>query len=179
MSNRFSCNINKNSVSFQAQWTSSDAFLGIDDVYVRGYNFFYCAEPLATSASIQNVKTNLREYYIKRIKIDCCLISQKTRDGYAMVYVLNVPDNYVPTKKLSNLRFSDLPSHTISQNVLYYGLFKVKSIDLWTSGGDVKIDIKKRFKLLPSHKLVFLYYLFSEDANPEPEGTIEVFFEVN
>lgn len=177
MSNRFSCVFNTQS-DFYVNWYSSDLFMGLHNVYVKGYNFFYCAQPLVTSAAIEDVRTNLREYYVKRLKIDYLFRNSENAYSYIMVFVLNVPDDYVPSKVLGTFKFSDLPSHTMPECVLYYGLFKA-----FSAGGvqstDIKVNIKKPFKISPSHKLAFVYYLFARTANIYGEGTAEVFFEVN
>ena len=69
MSNRFSCNFNRN-FDFHQNWYSDTAFPDdTTNVDVYAHYFFYCAQPNATSASIQNVRTNLREYYVKRLGI--------------------------------------------------------------------------------------------------------------
>lgn len=182
MSNRFLCNFNYDG-DYSSSWPLSNRFLGQSSAWVKAYYFFYCAQPLSTSASIQNIRTNLREYYVKRLKINLCMYVPSGSTGYIgyiMVFVLNVPDNYVPSRALSDLRLSELPNHTIPECVLYYDLYKgIRTTPAYRTA-DIRIDIKKPFKVLPSHKLVFVYYLYSDDAaSVKSEGTAEVFFEVN
>lgn len=181
MSNRFSCNFN-NQADYSSRWPLSSRFLGQNSVNVRAYYFFYCAEPLVTSASIQNITTNLREYYVKRLKINLEVFNTATGYiGYIMVFVLNVPDNYVPSRALGDFRLSDLPSHTMPECVLYYNLYRgMRTTGVSYKTADIIIDIKKPFKVSPSHKLVFVYYMFSSSGEDiTSEGTAEVFFEVN
>ena len=72
MSNRFLCNFNYDG-DYSSSWPLSNRFLGQSSAWVKAYYFFYCAQPLSTSASIQNIRTNLREYYVKRLKINLCM----------------------------------------------------------------------------------------------------------
>lgn len=181
MSNRFSCNFSGEG-DFNQEWNMSDAFLGNGTVNVHAYYFFYCAQPKVTSASIQNVRTNLRECYVRRLKIDFCVSARgDAMAGFMMVFVLNVPDNYNPSKVLNLFRFSDLPDHTIPDSVLYYDLVRLNPRTN-THTADIKIDIKKPFKVSPSYKLVFLCYVYGYEGYSNArykEGTAQVFFDVN
>lgn len=173
MSNYFSCNVKSGN---STGYVLTEPFLGLPLVRINHHSFFYCAQPNATSASIQNIKTNLREYYVERIKLDI-LINDANANGndYVMIFVLNVPQDYVPT--LPNRRLSGLPSHTMPENVLYYDLF---CIGFHHDTKNISIDIKKRFRVSPSYKLDFVsyhYYNFAGDLNFE--GTAQVFFDVN
>lgn len=181
MSNRFSCNFSGEG-DFNQEWNMSGNFFVYGAVNVHAYYFFYCAQPKVTSASIQNVQTNLRECYVRRLKIDYCMVGAgEAQPGYMMVFVLNVPDNYNPSKVLDLFRFSDLPNHTIPDSVLYYDLVRLNPKPD-THSSDIKIDIKKPFKVSPSYKLVFLCYVYGYEgyANRRyKEGTAQVFFDVN
>lgn len=183
MSNHFSCDFN-NTSNINVTPDFTDGFLGQRKVNVRAYYFFYCAQPLATSAAIQNVRTNLHEYYVKQLKINFFVNGDVGFNAYMMVFVLNVPDSYMPYGVLgSQFKLSYLPSHTVPECVLYYNLFRAVRVSEHNSTFDVKIDIKKPFKVLPSHKLTFVCYVFSSALQSgtmiKPEGTAEVFFEVN
>lgn len=154
---------------------SGQRFMGFTNARVKGYYFFYCAEPLATSASIQNIRTNIREYYVKRLKIDFIVRNNENSAAYIMAFVLNVPNNYVPEAD----RFSNLPNHKIPECVLYYDLIKSPNTYGNFGAADIRIDIKKPFNVKPSHKLAFVFYLFARNETVTSEGTAEVFFEVN
>lgn len=172
MSNYFSCNVTPGN---STRYVLTKPFLGRPLVKINYHSFFYCAQPNATSASIQNIKTNLREYYVERVKLD--IILKDTADGYnyVMFFVLNVPQDYVPT--LPNRRLSELPSHTMPENVLYYDLV---CLGLHYETKNISIDIKKRFKVSPSYKLVFVcYYYIADIGELGFEGTAQVFFDVN
>lgn len=170
MSNCFSCKVTTDSAT---PYDLIEPFLGRTHVRIKHYSFFYCAQPNATSASVQNIKTNLREYYVERVKFDIFLDPYE-RYNYVMFFVLNVPQDYVPTT--FNRRLSGLPSHTMPENVLYYNLVclgnhRTKNID---------IDIKKRFRVSPSYKLVFVcYYYYKTISGCGIEGTAQIFFDVN
>lgn len=192
MTNRFFCDFSGNGDFYQNVWNLNEPFLGRGSVEVHGYYFFYCAQPNATSASIQNVKTNFREYYVKRLKINCCFsgVDNNAVNDYMMVFVLNVPQDYAPSKSDTRFRLSDLPSHTIPENVLYYDLvtfsyakplYPGQADDRYYSK-DIRIDIKKTFKVSPSYKLAFVCYIFGGSGyigERVKEGTVEVFFDVN
>lgn len=170
MSNYFSCNVKPDD---SHGYVLTKPFLGQGLVRIIYHSFFYCAQPNATSASIQNIKTNLREYYVERVKLDI-FFNAYNGYKYIMFFVLNVPQDYVPT--LPNRRLSGLPSHTMPENVLYYNLVRLgnhrtKNID---------IDIKKRFRVSPSYKLVFVCYYYSSTFDDNSfDGTAQVFFDVN
>lgn len=173
MSNYFSCNVTSgNSMGY----ILTKPFLGLPAVRINYYSFFYCAQPNATSASIQNIKTNFREYYVERVKLDIILKDRYPNDyNYVMLFVLNVPQDYVPT--LPNRRLSELPSHTMPENVLYYDLV---CIGRFHDTKNISIDIKKRFRVSPSYKLDFVCYNYVEQIGEiDFEGTAQVFFDVN
>lgn len=181
MSNRFSCNFSRFG-DFSGHWYLTDPYLGFNSVDVSAYYFFYCAQPNATSASIQNVKTNVREYYVKRLKLDYCTrFSSNDNAGCVMFFVLNVPQDYVPSKTGATLNLSELPNHTIPENVLYYDIARIRGVSIVNGRGfDISIDIKKPFRVLPSYKLVFVYYIVgTRGATYTFDGTAQVFFDVN
>lgn len=177
MSNYFSCNV-KTSVS-STGGLLTEPFLGRNYYRIKDCSFFYCAQPNATSASIRNIKTNLREYYVERVKLDILFKDNYSNvSNYVMLFVLNVPQEYDPI--LRNRRLSELPSHTMPENVLYYNLFCIgRRYDI----KNISIDIKKRFRVSPSYKLDFVcyYYYTRGDMGDEFnfEGTAQVFFDVN
>lgn len=172
MSNCFSCKVTPDDTRLVIL---NKPFLGRNAVRIGYYSFFYCAQPNATSASIQNIKTNLREYYVEHVKLDISFATSMAIGGnYVMLFVLNVPQDYVPN--LPNRRLSDLPNHTIPENVLYYNL-----VCLGTRGDrNIDIDIKKRFKVSPSYKLDFVCFYYNDPLDQLVfDGTAQVFFDVN
>lgn len=174
MSNCFSCKVTPDRVM---GYVLTKPFLGQPMVTIYHHSFFYCAQPNATSASIQNIKTNLREYYVEHVKLDIIFKNDFVDNyNYAMIFVLNVPQDYVPT--LPNRRLSELPSHTIPENVLYYNLF---CLGINQDTKNISIDIKKRFKVSPSYKLEFVCYYYQKDMADriESDGMAQVFFNVN
>lgn len=175
MSNYFSCNVTPDQSTV---YGLTKPFLGRNTVKISYHSFFYCAQPNATSASLKNNKTNLREYHVEHVKLDVLLRGTLADYDYFMLFILNVPQDYVPT--LPNRRLSDLPSHTMPENVLYYDLV---SLGQRHDTKNISIDIKKRFSISPSYKLVFVcyYYIHSVDliSEFEFEGTAQVFFDVN
>lgn len=181
MSNHFSCYLGGIGDNY-SYYSLVEPFLGTTGAHCHSYNFFYCAQPNATSASIQGVRTNLREYYVKHLKVDYN-VSARDRAGnlknYIMVFVLNVPQDYVFTST-NPMPLSKLPNHVIPENVLYYNLLKPVYYGNYQFSKSIDIDIKKPFKVSPSYKLVFLLMNFCENEDRNQwDGTAEVFFDVN
>ena len=179
MSNRFSCNFSGDG-DFHEVWPLLESYLGYVRVVVDAYYFFYCAQPNATSASIQNVKTNLLEYHVNRLKIDYCDFrpADNPVSTYVMFFVLCVPQDYVPSKSAYYFKLSELPSHTIPENVLYYDFVTYDRVATGVTK-NISIDIKKSFRVSPSYKLAFVTYSYGIYGSPKKEGTAQVFFAVN
>lgn len=188
MSNRFSClfdGLGENEAIRSIPL--SEPYLTQNYCRYRGYRFFACAQPLVTSAAVEDSTVNSRFYYVKRLKLDYTVASRNnvadTSRYYMMVFVLNIPDEFfyvTPTI----FRLSDLPSHKIPESVLYYDLVSVDqsiTTNYVYRNKNIHIDITKPFKVLPSHRLAFYIFWFgnSEIGNRISEGSVEIFFDVN
>lgn len=190
MSNRFSCNFSGEGDTWTNLVQLFDRYLGHVYGNFHRYYFFSCAYPLVTSAAIKDVTINSRFYYVKRLKLDYCILGRRTAAQtnprhYMMVFVLNIPQDYDFNFVLP-FRLSELPNHKIPENVLYYDLITldqvVKNGYVYRSK-NVHIDITKPFKVLPSYKLCFyVFYIGASSGDGGirfKEGAVEIFFDVN